>query len=56
MTTLNLSHRRNEKCEFKKCRSNVKIKINNKTWLNKEFINEVHWNIPNIYIFVILIF
>jgi hypothetical protein len=28
----------------KKCQSNVKIKINNKTSSNEDFIIEMHWN------------
>jgi hypothetical protein len=32
----------------KKCQN---IKLNNNTSLNEEFITEVHWNFPKIYIF-----
>jgi hypothetical protein len=52
MTTLHFSHRENEKCGFKKyVKVMSKWKLKNKILLNEEFINEVHWNFLNIYIF-----
>jgi hypothetical protein len=43
MTTIYLSHRKNEKCGLQKiCQSSVKIKINNKKSSNEEFIIEMH--------------
>jgi hypothetical protein len=39
MTTLYLSHTKNEKCGFKKCQNSV---LKKKTSSNEEFINEMH--------------
>jgi hypothetical protein len=44
---------KNEKCGLQKiCQSSVKIKINNKTSSNEEFIIEMHWNFP-IYLLIL---
>jgi hypothetical protein len=55
MTTICLSHRKNEKCELQKiCQSSVKIKTNNKTSSNEKFIIEMHRKFPILYIYIIL--
>jgi len=57
MTTIYLSHRKNEKCGLQKiCQSSVKIKINNKKSSNEEFIIEMHWKFTYIYIYNFILF
>ncbi len=57
MTTLHLSHIKNDKCGFKNyVQIMSKKKVKKKASSNEEFISEMHWNFPKIYIFLILIF
>ncbi len=53
MTIVCLSHKKNEKCGLQKIfQSSVKIKINNKTSSNEEFIIEMHGNFLILYIYI----
>ncbi len=51
MTTLHLSHKENEKCEFEKFIKLVsKLKLKNKASSDEELITEMQWSFPYIYI------
>jgi hypothetical protein len=49
MTTIRLSHKENEKCQWKNCQNNVKMKFKKKVSSNEKCIHEVHQNFLNIF-------
>jgi hypothetical protein len=53
MTTLHLSHKKNENCEFQKYVKVVSIFVFRKISSNDKFISEVHSNFLNTYNFII---
>jgi hypothetical protein len=52
MPTLYLSNTKNEKCGLKKMSKYCQNKIFKKSSSNEEFISEVHWNFPYIYLYI----